>query len=100
MVSYAANAANFGDLSRESFTNGLVFPGDGSGGGVEVVDSTMSLVGEMLEIGTSTTPMLRFICISNSPTYYHNKNQLVIYKIPYTKTKRNVSLDKPIKMQR
>lgn len=82
MVPKASNAANFGDLSWETFTNGLVFSGDdfdGDGGRVEGADSTIGLVGigsgvvgEMLDIRAFVAPMFRFIFISNSPTY-HNK---------------------------
>lgn len=86
MVPEASNAANFGDFSTETFTNGLVFPVDDFGGcdGGEVAgaDSTIGLVGtgggvvgEMLDRGALATPMFRFICISNSPTY-HNKSQI------------------------
>jgi len=74
----ASNAANFGDLSCDSFTNGLVFDGDGVE--VEDAESTIGLVGtgggvvgEMLDTGAADNPMFLFICISNSPTCYNNK---------------------------
>ncbi|RYR46019.1 hypothetical protein Ahy_A07g031790 isoform B [Arachis hypogaea] len=83
----ASSAANFDDFTVASFRNGLVFAGDdfggcGDGAGVAGADSTIGLlgtcgavVGEMLDKGALTTPMLRFICISNSPTY-QNKSRL------------------------
>lgn len=79
MLPEASNAANFGDLSFESFTNGLVFAGDdfdGDGVGVEDAESTIGLVGEMLDTGAADNPMFLFICISNSPTCYNNKSQI------------------------
>ena len=86
MLPEASNAANFGDLSFESFRNGLVFSGDdfdGDGVGVEDAESTIGLVGtgggvvrEMLDTGAADNPMFLFICISNSPTCYNNKSQI------------------------
>lgn len=73
----ASKAASFDDFSKGTLVKGVVFSGEGFGrAGAVGADSTMGLdgigggtVGEMAERGALTTPILRFKCISNSPTY-------------------------------
>lgn len=76
----ASKAANLDDLSTEVLVNGVAFSeedfgaGAGAGGGAGA-DSTMGLLGiggaaagEMLDTGALVAPILRFKCISKSPT--------------------------------
>lgn len=73
----ASKAASFDDFSKGTLVKGVVFSGEDFGGaGAVETDSTMGLdgigggtVGEMEDRGAFTTPMFRFKCISNSPTY-------------------------------